>query len=67
MDVNPAYMAYTNLGIKEDEAPVEQTKSFGLLSRNGNSESNDTKNEPIDRVRSYVTSLRKARKQITNG
>jgi hypothetical protein len=67
MDVNPAYMAYTNLGIKEDEAPVEQTKSFGLLSRNGNSKSNDTKNEPIDRVRSYVTSLRKARKQITNG
>jgi len=67
MDVNPAYMAYTNLGIKEDEAPVEQTKSFGLLSRNGNSKSNETKNEPIDRVRSYVTSLRKARKQITNG
>lgn len=67
MDVNPAYMAYTNLGIKEDKAPVEQTKSFGLLSRNGNSKSNDTKNEPIDRVRSYVTSLRKARKQITNG
>jgi len=67
MDVNPAYIAYTNLGIKEDEAPVEQTKSFGLLSRNGNSKSNETKNEPIDRVRSYVTSLRKARKQITNG
>lgn len=67
MDVNPAYMAYTNLGIKEDKAPVEQTKSFGLLSRNGNSKSNDIKNEPIDRVRSYVTSLRKARKQITNG
>ena len=67
MNVNPAYMAYTNLGINEDEAPVEQTKSFGLLSRNGNSKSNDTKNEPIDRVRSYVTSLRKARKQITNG
>ncbi len=67
MDVNPAYMAYTNLGIKEDEAPVKQTKSFGLLSRNGNSKSNDTKNEPLDRVRGYVTSLRKARKQITNG
>jgi hypothetical protein len=67
MDVNPAYMAYTNLGIKEDEAPVEQTKSFGLLSRKGNSKDNDTKNEPIDRVRGYVTSLRKARKQLTNG
>ena len=67
MNVNPAYMAYTNLGIKEDEAPIEQTKSFGLLSRNGNSKSSETKNEPIDRVRSYVTSLRKARKQITNG
>ena len=67
MDVNPAYMAYTNLGIKEEEAPVKQTKSFGLLSRNGNSKSNDTKNEPLDRVRGYVTSLRKAGKQITNG
>ena len=67
MDVNPAYMAYTNLGIKENEAPVEQAKSFGLLSRNGNSKSSEIKNEPIDRVRSYVTSLRKARKQITNG
>jgi len=67
MNVNPAYMAYTNLGINEDEAPVEQTKSFGLLSRNGNGKSNDTKDEPIDRVRGYVTALRKARKQITNG
>lgn len=28
MNVNPAYMAYTNLGINEDEAPVEQTKKF---------------------------------------
>ncbi|WP_347851743.1 hypothetical protein [Planktomarina sp.] len=67
MDVNPAYMAYTNLGIKEDEAPVEQTKSFGLLSRNGNNNPKETKNEPIDRIRSYVKSLRKARKQLTNG
>ena len=67
MDVNPAYMAYTNLGIKEDKAPVEQTKSFGLLSRNGNNNSKETMNEPIDRIRSYVKSLRKARKQLTNG
>ena len=63
MNVNPAYMAYTNLGINEDETPVKETNSFGLLSRKGANKPKETMDEPIDRVRSYVKSLRKSRKQ----
>jgi hypothetical protein len=66
MNVNPAYTAYTNLGIKEDDKPVAKEKSFGLLSRYS-SPKQATPSEPIDRIRKYVTNLRKARKQLTDG
>ncbi len=66
MNVNPAYTAYTNLGIKEGDEPVAKEKSFGLLSRDS-SPKQSTPSEPIDRIKKYVTNLRKARKQLTDG
>jgi hypothetical protein len=41
---------------------------MGLLSRNSKPKAAESKSsEPKDRVRDYVSSIRKARKQITNG
>jgi len=40
---------------------------MGLLSRKREAEPKEKSNEPIDRVRDYVTSIRKKRKQLTNG
>ena len=69
MNVNPAAKAYTNLGItNEVEAPKKSSMSMGLLSRNSKPKAAENKpNEPKDRVRGYVSSIRNARKQITNG
>ena len=67
MGVNPAYMAYTNLGVVENVTPKKKKKSFGLLSRGDSTKTKESSNEPLDRVRNYVTSIREARKQITNG
>ena len=69
MNVNPAAKAYTNLGItNEVEAPKKSSMSMGLLSRNSKPKAAESKSsEPKDRVRDYVSSIRNARKQITNG
>ena len=69
MNVNPAAKAYTSLGISDImEKPKKSSMSTGLLSRNSKPKAGKkTKSEPLDRVRDYVSSIRKARKQITNG
>jgi|TARA_R110000744_G_scaffold5674_1_gene20156 ribosome-binding protein aMBF1 (putative translation factor) len=69
MNVNPAAKAYTSLGISDTmEKPKKSSMSTGLLSRNNKPKAGKkTKSEPLDRVRDYVSSIRKARKQITNG
>jgi hypothetical protein len=68
MNVNPAAKAYTNLGIMDEpETPKKSSMSMGLLSRNSKPETKNKSSEPLDRVRDYVSSIRKARKQITNG
>jgi hypothetical protein len=70
MNVNPAAKAYMNLNIADDADEVVPKKSMmgsGLLSRNVKPKPMGTNSEPKDRVRDYVTSIRKARKQITNG
>jgi ribosome-binding protein aMBF1 (putative translation factor) len=68
MNVNPAAKAYTNLGIMDEpEAPKKSSMNMGLLSRKSKPETKNKSSEPLDRVRDYVSSIRKARKQITNG
>tara|TARA_R100001082_G_C4345616_1_gene152153 strand:+ start:1118 stop:1321 length:204 start_codon:yes stop_codon:yes gene_type:complete len=67
MDVNPAYRVYTNLNIVENKPVKKIKRSSGLLSRGDDSVKKETSNEPLDRVRNYVTTIREARKQITNG
>ena len=67
MDVNPAYRAYTNLGITENRMPKKEKKSFGLLSRGDATKTKETSDQPLDRVREYVMSIREPRKQITDG
>tara|TARA_R110000765_G_scaffold244303_2_gene346548 strand:- start:1150 stop:1356 length:207 start_codon:yes stop_codon:yes gene_type:complete len=68
MNVNPAAKAYTNLGITDEvETPKKASTGMGLLSRNSTPKVEKKSNEPKDRVRNYVSSIRKARKQITNG
>ena len=67
MDINPAYKAYTNLGITEDTLETKPNKGMGLLSPIGMSKPKEELNEPRDRVRQYVARIRKARKQVTDG
>jgi hypothetical protein len=68
MNTNPALTAYTNLDISDEmEEPKKSSTGSGLLSRSLEPKSMPKSNEPIDRVKDYVTSIRKARKQITNG
>ena len=67
MDINPAYKAYTNLGIAEDTLETKPNKGMGLLSPMGMSKPKEELNEPRDRVRQYVARIRKARKQVTDG
>ena len=62
MNVNPAVTAYTNLNITDAELEEKPKKS-----RKREAEPKEKSNEPIDRVRDYVTSIRKKRKQLTNG
>jgi hypothetical protein len=68
MNVNPAAKAYTNLGIMDEpETSKKSSMNMGLLSRNSKPKTEKKSSEPLDRVRDYVSSIRKARKQITNG
>jgi hypothetical protein len=70
MNINPAVTAYSNLNIADtdlEEMPKKSSMGIGLLSRKRESEAKEKLNEPIDRVRDYVTSIRKKRKQLTNG
>ena len=67
MDINPAYKAYTNLGITEDTLETKPNKGRGLLSPMGMSKPKEELNKPRDRVRQYVARIRKARKQVTDG
>ena len=54
MNINPAVTAYSNLNITDAELEQKPKKSSNL-------------NEPRDRVRDYVNTIRKKRKQINNG
>ena len=47
--------------------PKKSSMGMGLLSRKRETEAKEKSNEPMDRVRDYVTSIRKKRKQLTNG
>jgi len=70
MNVNPAVTAYTNLNITDvelEQKPKKSSMGMGLLSRKREAEPKEKSNEPIDRVRDYVTSIRKKRKQLTDG
>lgn len=67
MDTNPALRAYINLNVSEEKEPKKASRSFGLLSRSSRMEPKEMPTEPKDRVREYVASIRKARKQVTNG
>jgi len=67
MNLNPAITSYTNLGITDNAAQKQETKGFGLLSRNSSMKPKQTSNEPRDRVRNYVQSIRQARKQLKHG
>ena len=70
MNVNPAVTAYTNLNITDaelEQKPKKSSMGMGLLSRNSKPKTEKKSSEPLDRVRDYVSSIRKARKQITNG
>lgn len=68
MNINPAVTAYTNLGISDEiEEPKKTPMGTGLLSRSLEPKATLKSSEPKDRVKDYVTNIRKARKQITNG
>ena len=70
MDINPAVKAYTNLNITDEElveTPKKSSMGLGLLSRTRKEEPKNNLNEPRDRVRDYVSTIRKKRKQINNG
>lgn len=67
MNLNPAITSYTNLGITDSATQKQETKGFGLLSRNSSMKPKQTSNEPRDRVRDYVKSIRQARKQLKHG
>lgn len=69
MDINPAVKAYTNLKINdvEDTKPKKANMGMGLLSRDKVSGTTSASNEPKDRVQGYVSNIRKARKNLTNG
>ena len=70
MNINPAVTAYTSLNITDDDVnkkPKESSTGIGLLSRKREADPKEKSNEPIDRVRDYVISIRKKRKQLTNG
>tara|TARA_R110002096_G_scaffold403846_1_gene601491 strand:- start:194 stop:409 length:216 start_codon:yes stop_codon:yes gene_type:complete len=70
MNINPAVTAYTSLNITDDDVnkkPKKSSTGIGLLSRKREADPKEKSNEPIDRVRDYVISIRKKRKQLTNG
>lgn len=70
MNINPAVTAYSNLNIADtdlEEMPKKSSMGTGLLSRNRKAEPKEKSNEPMDRVKDYVASIRKKRKQLTNG
>lgn len=70
MDINPAVKAYTNLNITDEElveTPKKSSMGLGLLSRTRKEEPKNNLNEPRDRIRDYVSTIRKKRKQINNG
>ena len=70
MDINPAVKAYRNLNIADEEiieTPKKSSMGLGLLSRTRKQEPKNNLTEPRDRVRDYVNTIRKKRKQINNG
>jgi ribosome-binding protein aMBF1 (putative translation factor) len=67
MDINPAYKAYTNLGIAEATVETTSNKGMGLLSPMRNNRPKEKSDEPRDRVRQYVARIRKAREQLKDG
>lgn len=70
MDINPAVKAYTNLNMTDEElveTPKKSSMGLGLLSRTRKEEPKNNLNEPRDRIRDYVNTIRKKRKQINNG
>ena len=70
MDINPAVKAYRNLNIADEEiveTPKKSSMGLGLLARTRKQEPNNNLTEPRDRIRDYVNTIRKKRKQITNG
>lgn len=70
MDINPASKAYTSLNITDDEInkkPKKSSTGIGLLSRKREADPKEKSNEPMGRVRDYVISIRKKRKQLTDG
>lgn len=70
MDINPAVKAYTNLKIDDGETPKPKKSNMGmgLLSRDKEpTRVTSGGNEPKDRVQGYVSNIRKARKNLTNG
>tara|TARA_R100000951_G_scaffold54382_1_gene45739 strand:+ start:197 stop:412 length:216 start_codon:yes stop_codon:yes gene_type:complete len=70
MNINPAVTAYSNLNITDaelEDMPKKSSMGTGLLSRNRGAEPKEKSNEPMDRVKDYVASIRKKRKQLTNG
>lgn len=65
MDINPAVKAYTNLNITDEElveTPKKSSMGLGLLSRTRKEEPKNNLNEPRDRVRDYVNTIRKKEK-----
>ena len=70
MNINPAVTAYSNLNITDaelEDMPKKSSMGLGLLSRTRKQEPKNNLTEPRDRVRDYVNTIRKKRKQITNG
>jgi len=70
MDINPAVKAYMNINIEDkevEETPKKSSMGLGLLSRTRKEEPKNNLNEPRDRIRDYVNTIRKKRKQINNG
>ena len=67
MDVSPAVKAYMRISALPNNKPKKQNKNLGLLSRSNKKKTKEESNEPIDRVRNYVASMRNAREQIKNG
>jgi len=67
--MNVGYMTMNNLQLpKKQKAEDKSTKSNGLLSRGTKPQAKkQIPNEPLDRVASYVATLRQARMDLRNG